>query len=579
MLFWMIESVRTTNTAWPHSLQNQPYGRFRKLENQMGEASKRRQRVAALAHLAVGPAGFPEPGTALLLLCRPDPDNLIRFCADLQDLTSNRKLISAVRKMDAASLSQASWVVVVLMDEGEGGVSLRLGSKEAETSDDLLNHYVSGFGARQLRWSALVWGSEADVEVMSARLAGLSLAIPSRNHAKPMPRVSIGQTRPPIMRIEISSSEVASGDLRATLFALDTLAIDERVLDRIDSSVLLSFEGYEADERFLGNVPEVVEFLRQVLEHAPWAMVLSHPSIYGLWCAALGVEFRSSVQEGGHHAGAITADKFEEVVRFISFTAADYWTSRLLEGQPMHPALATCAENWRAYLTDSITEPETHIEEALAGIQPVANESDFWASIQNTIAPGWVTDFQATADAPTPTFAGREVFVYALDPKTGRVYGAGFTVEEVRAIQRINSIPGLADCAPSAAITHIRAVAEDQSPPSDPRARVAILAACAALGSTQLFTQVVKTNGSFVGHFLYMIYTPKSGDPFARSVYFDQPKGARPAPLDQLYSLAAATIAKDIDSPQGYVGSTIKRGGGLLLSDFLDASVKLARVG
>lgn len=546
----------------------------------MGQASKKKQRIAAMRHLGAGPGEFLESTGAVVLLSRTDRDTLVRFRAAVRDLVPNPRLYALIDGIDRPTLDSAAWMLVAHV--WDGWTTFKLIAKDEDALAFFLDELGEGFAARRMRWSTLVFGTERDVACLHTATQRFREDLPKTDALLPTPVMALSQEREPKLLIEITRADVEAMNLSPPLLVLDTFAVHGGMLDRMGGAVVLSFTGYDDDARFLGEIPGVHLYLRQLAIFAPWAPLVSHPSCFMLWCKPLDGRCTIQTQDGLTHIHFPEHEGGRLILDLLTYSAAELMSERLMTSG-VHPRVRRSIEAWQQYLAtgsvagDNQNQNDEELEEVVAQTlqareAPVRNEKEFWESLVTTLAPGWIADFQGGDDA-LPGLAGQRVIIYVLDTKTGWIVAAGLPIEDMqRLLVNVQQEPEMLERVPTLAIETIQRLGAKGAKVSEQDNRLAIVSAAAALASTKVLLQIIETCGSPAGQYLYMVYSPTQGEPLGRPVFIAT-DAAHFVPLEAVYGIAAEAIQTDIKNLTGHVGGHIRAHGGLVLCPYLQALV------
>lgn len=544
----------------------------------MGQANERKKRIDAIHQFNVGPAGdLRDASAAVVLLSRTDPGSLTRLAGAARDLVDYPRLPKMLASLDRSSLDQADWLLV--MHVPGGGTMLKLVAKRDDALTWAIDLIGEGLVARRLRWNTLVFGTAQDMANVRAGMARFVEDQAEVDDAVSDPKIAITQEQEPRLLIEISRADVDAFNLAPALLALDTFIADDRMLERMTGGVELCFAGYDDDQRFLGEVPEVDLYLRHLLLFAPWTPLVTAPSGYMLWLKPLnpacrietyGQETRVHVPPGISNA----------IMDTMAYSLAEMTAERLMV--PMvPPRMRRAFEDWQTYLAgmnpDTMRREaavEDQLREQAATTAPARNEKEFWQSVTASFAPGWiVADLATNPDgAPAHSMSDAAAIIYVLDTKTGWMAAGGLTLGEMESTLAAARSSDLLSGAPSVAIQTIRDQADQRAATDSPQTRLCITATIAAFASTQTLQKVVDATGSLAGHYLYMVYSPRNADPIGRPIFLNLESGAV-APLETVYLAAADAIRQDLDNPTGTVGSYLRAQGGLALCEVLQGLV------
>lgn len=544
----------------------------------MGQSNERAWRISLLKHNAVGPCEFNYHNLRLVFMSRTDQDTMARMRSALRDLLPMHGINRLVNSIDQATLNKASWAVVTLMHDGP--VAFDLIAPIDDAIDYIVQRYGQGFLERRLSWSTLTFGTVGDVE--AARKAALRFgelnASASIMHPS-NPKVGVVSTTPPKLLLEIPRNYIEDRDLSGTLMTLDGFQTNSEFLDRIGASFVLSFDGYEEDPRFISEIPEVESYIEGILEYAPWAPLVSDQSIFLIWCKALDSECRVKARNDGNTEVYLSPEVMERIGKRLSMTAADLCINRLML-QEIHPSIMRAVELWNEFFANASDKPiheyaddESVDEDKSIDPKQVANEHEFWQSVSQEFAPGWMTGFVESEEQKTPNFAEMAVKVYVLDTKTGWVIAGGLTVEQAEILDKKARNSENAHGLTNIAITKTRSLADQRANAEDPETRLAIFAAFGTICTTQMFKMAKEQYSSMDRHYLLMVYSPRSTQEFSRCAVLTPPPGTVFLPLIEVYEIAAVSIARDIKNSTGIVGGQIKAGGGLELCDLLQDQV------
>lgn len=537
----------------------------------MGESSKKKQRIQNLAHLAVGPAEFTESDLGYLFYARTDADSLMRLASAIGDLTSKPQLLSLLRSSGAGRINPDGWVVITAIPEGP--VSFKLIAGDDSATQLTIDLFGEGFVARGIRWSTLVFGSFEDVDAIKKAVYRFGDDLPPPGTPLPQPKLSVSHEARPRMRLEVTRADVEQMNLAPSLLFLDTYAHTTEILEHAGPNFVIEFSGYDDDQRFLAEIPGVKSFIDQLCLFAPWAPVVAHPSTYMLWVKSLCDECSIKTDNTGTTAIDIPAGVADKIAETLGWNLAELMAERLIVDPNDHPAFMETMHSWAEFLSSGQSSEyqayaaHVDLEPSDTDIPSTSNEREFWESMVEATSPGWTayTIDDETGDAPR--ISGREVIIYAIDTRSGRIYSAGLTLSEAERILRSASNPHASEGAPSIAIQTIRDIADAPEVVDPYKVKLAILASWLAIGITSLVGLVREQFGDIKGHYFYMVYSMRDGGIMGRSTFVGW-EGAGTIPLNRVFDFAAETIQTDLEA-NGHVGSTVRKGGGLILCETL----------
>lgn len=196
------------------------------------------------------------------------------------------------------------------------------------------------------------------------------------------------------------------------------------------------------------------------------------------------------------------------------------------------------------------------------------HEDAFWKGFIEASAPGWTASV-APSGKGSVGLSGMDSFFYAVDTRHGWVNAAGFPSEQVLKI--IDKVQGL-ETSPGMLATHaiskITELSEAGVGQDSAEARAAMISTIGALSRTQTMQAVLDQRGSLKGSFIYLVYSPSRGMPFARPL-FALPDEEGFLPLNFLFEVVGEWMRRDMYTPGSSTFNAIQSSGPLLVCDGL----------
>lgn len=536
----------------------------------MGQANIRKKRIEALKHVCVGPAPYAETQASMILIGRTDPDSWARFLSAVKDLINKPQMHLMLERVGQKTLQEAQWCFVT--SQYQGGVHFFFRSNEATAFETGIRKAMDGFAVRKLRWNTLVFGSPEDVEQIRAKAETYKEDMRSLDAPYPAPRVEFVSMKDPKVVLHISKNEVETMDLSGVLKIMDTFVVDDEMLTKVGPGLILSISGFDDDPRFVSEIPLVNAFLRQVFHYAPWAPLIADSNDRSVWVRAIDPSVETTT-EGKDVRINIPAGSTAYIMENIVYQAADTWSSRICSIEELPARLQVAIQDWSEFLsTGKLVDSQQDIpEELLQESEPaidetVGNETDFWKSITQTLAPGWEIEFDKDG-SHTPKFGDYDTVIYSVDVETGDVRAGAIKSSVMSMIADMPKTEAVKRELPGQTIELVKELAKTKEK-NTKRTEELFMTVTAGLTCTRLYEAVVEKIGPPAGHFIYMVYTMKRGSPISRSFYANRQEVGLFS-LPELYQHCAKTIKLDLDNQKSFVGSNLKEAGGLKICEEL----------
>jgi len=201
----------------------------------------------------------------------------------------------------------------------------------------------------------------------------------------------------------------------------------------------------------------------------------------------------------------------------------------------------------------------------------MGHEADFWSALAtNTMAPGWRAAVDPSVLNGETSLSAVDAFSYGMCTSTGWVAVAGMSHEQAQLlVDQVRSQPDRSHEVSAEAINAIVYVAAKGGAAGDPDTRTAAKAAMAAMATTRTLDQVLARQGKLIGHFVYLVYTPRAGARFGRPCFIRH-EDKKILTVHKLFEVAAMTIRTDLYAPGSRVGAQIRAAGGLKLCKELE---------
>lgn len=693
----------------------------------MADMSGRAAKLAEFSAMAVGPGSWPGDGTGdgkgIVLLSRLEPASTRHLLDVLSLIEAPARVIKQAQYWinlhasgytDAEASSepgaaatpssehQAAWLRIRGVKDGpwnltaigewddpeDAQMARELGMAVPTEVAKSLHECARYFGTRRLRWTALVFGSAADLS--QARLISQDLVAGLAKPGEQQTFPKIGIARPGAgtkqkLVVEVSREEVEDGNLCGVSLGLDAFTIEQgpALIERMCGAVVIAIAGFDDDRREIYEIPQARDFLAEIALSRPWIILLCEPDFFHVWAAVLDEDSKAVQLGGGRtmvHLSADGVELMEQLVRSgIHELVFEYlmldklpakiaqayqdWTAFANEHRRLHrdlglgTALDTALDTGAVAANGSKldgSEPETvpsggntaarddeddNQEEGSDGPvaqegepgaanrredgaqrgqprqsgqgardgvtgegrtaagdrvtsgkggsdggagggteaakrpRPGQREADFWASVVEMSAPGWM----ATVDpdiGPSIGLSSLETFIYAVDTRTGWVNAAGFTAAQAaEVVEKVRAVSQDGQDLVNTAITQITELAQQCADLASTDSKLAVLAALGAMSFTQTMQMVLNHQGNLKGSFIYLVYTPSRGEPFGRPL-FAMPDDPGVIKLDVLFELIGERMRSDILVPGTSMHARIQDCGPLRVCEALQAIIE-----
>lgn len=198
------------------------------------------------------------------------------------------------------------------------------------------------------------------------------------------------------------------------------------------------------------------------------------------------------------------------------------------------------------------------------------NEADFWSHVVSAMAPGWRAAVDPSVLSGQTSLSEIDTFIYGMCTSTGWVAVAGMSHEQASVlVQQVRSDPAREQGVSRTAINAIAGMGSMGGAAGDPGTSMAARAAMAAMATTRTLDLVMQRQGNLIGHFVYLVYTPRAGAMFGRPSFINHGEKTILS-LKKLFEVAAMTIGRDLHTPGASVGEQIRAAGGLKLCKELE---------
>ncbi len=311
----------------------------------MGQAAQKAARIKALQPICVGPAPFVGASGSVAFIVRNGADAKQRMLSAVADVVSPRDAVLSIERLVRESQEEVGWIIVTYTPDGGVLFEPIVSSQEAIAA--VVGWIGEGYAARKRRWSALVFGLPTDVEAIR------SLVLRFRDDvevSEPFvaPVMAMHKGFDPMVHLQIPRADVDAMNLAPALLFFDTFVTGIEVVERLTGNVVVSFSGFDDDSRFLGEIPAVDAFLRQLIFFAPWAPLVLNTSCFVLFVKALDgrVDIKTADEMTSVHAPPAASiailDKFK-------WTMAEFLAARLFVNDLPACLRGTLLE-WNAFL-------------------------------------------------------------------------------------------------------------------------------------------------------------------------------------------------------------------------------------
>lgn len=309
----------------------------------MGEASQRKARLKGLQPFCVGPSEFGQAGGVVVFIARNIGDAKTRMLTALADVIS-RSAFKPLEQHIKECQDKVGWILVTYTPDGGVLYQQLVNSKEA--IERVIGMLGEGHAARKNQWSAMVFGSPSDVEAIRSFVQRFQDDV-KIGAADVTPIIEVTQGLDPKVHLQIPRSDVEKMDLAPALMFFDTFATSFEVIERMGGNVVVSFSGYDDDDRFLGEIPAVKAFLRQLVSFAPWAPLVLDTSTFFVFVPAL--DSRVAIKTNN---GMTVVESSPEVSKAIlddfKWAMAEFLGSRFFVSE-IPPSMRGVMHEWIAF--------------------------------------------------------------------------------------------------------------------------------------------------------------------------------------------------------------------------------------
>lgn len=312
----------------------------------MGQASQRAARLKGLQLLCVGPSTLDTHGAAVVFVSKNLPDAKQRLLSAVKDVMTKHRALETLERLIRECQEDVGWIVVTYTPDG--GVLYQQLVNSLEAIGHVLSLLGEGYAARKSRWTAMVFGTPSDLETVRSQAArfqaDVELSLPAV-----APVIAVLQGPDPKILLEIPRSDVDQMNLAPALLFFDTFTTSIEAVERMAGNVVVSFSGYDDDPRFLGEVPAVNAFLRQLVSFAPWTPLVLDTACFLLFVKAL--DSRVLIQNTGDQRILVESSPAvsKSILDGFTWTIAEFLASRLFVNEVPASLRGNILE-WNAFL-------------------------------------------------------------------------------------------------------------------------------------------------------------------------------------------------------------------------------------
>ena len=192
-------------------------------------------------------------------------------------------------------------------------------------------------------------------------------------------------------------------------------------------------------------------------------------------------------------------------------------------------------------------------------------EKQFWSEVAQQLNPGWTIGMGNDGAQVGTMLATHDTCLYLVDTSTLWISAGSTTSAELlrakRDLAKSKLKPGTVAGAAGMAILEC---GKRQVPMDHPDAHMALTAAACAVTEAATWTAVMDRMGSPAGHWIWLVYRLRSGEPLGRPLFGHNDKRGF-MPLENLKQSIGAALNNDIANPGSSVSRQIKVGGGVQL--------------
>jgi hypothetical protein len=191
-------------------------------------------------------------------------------------------------------------------------------------------------------------------------------------------------------------------------------------------------------------------------------------------------------------------------------------------------------------------------------------ESRFWTDLAQQLNPGWTIGMGSDGALIGTMLATHDTCLYLVDTSTPWIAAGSTTSAELLRLKRELAKAKLAPgTVPGAAGAAILECGKRQLRTDHPDAVMAFTAAAGAVTEAATWTAVMDRMGSPAGHWTWLVYRLKNGDPLGRPLFGHSGDKRGFMSIGNLKESIAAALTNDIANPASAVARQISAGGGV----------------
>jgi hypothetical protein len=323
----------------------------------MGQAAQRAKRLSALQPLCAGPSQFEVGRDSVVLIARNFSDAKQKMIAAMADVLGRHVALNNLERAVTDCPGEVGWIVVSYSRD-EGVLYQQLVNSGAAI-EHLTNMLGEGYAARLRRWTTLVFGTQSDVETVRSLVSRFKEDVELSRPA-PAPNIAVGHGIDQKILLEISRSDVDTMNLASALLFFDTFLTSIEAVNRMAGRVIVSFSGYDDDPRFVGQIPAVNAFLRQLFSFAPWAPLVLDTSSFFVVVTALDSRASITTLSNQKVRVEVSPEAATSIISGFTWSMAEFLGSRFFTTDIPASVRGTLLE-WGAFLNsgpDPIAAPE-----------------------------------------------------------------------------------------------------------------------------------------------------------------------------------------------------------------------------
>ncbi len=189
-------------------------------------------------------------------------------------------------------------------------------------------------------------------------------------------------------------------------------------------------------------------------------------------------------------------------------------------------------------------------------------ENKFWTDVAHQLNPGWNISAGHDADAARTMLASHDTCVYVVDTSTWWITaGSTSSSELLRAKRQLGQAKLKTGVVAGAAGMAILECGAKQLLPDHADSQLALTAAICAVTDSGTWTAVMDRMGNPAGHWIWLVYKLKTGEPLGRPLFAHNEKRGF-MPMADLKESIGAALANDISNAASSVSKQIRAGGG-----------------